>query len=100
MVILTDPGKVTGEHGIPGLQQPQVQQHVQPQGQHDQQGVEAQVGASSHQAPETSTIQHLNNSDVHKSTAGHISTGSGSSGILIPGAQNRAGYIHLTEDPT
>ncbi|KAF9215434.1 hypothetical protein BGZ59_001374 [Podila verticillata] len=73
MVILVDPGKVTGEHPIPGLQQPQ---------------------------PESAQLEAGREQPTPERHSKAASTVSNSSGILIPGAQNRAGYIHLTEDPT
>ncbi|KAG0341509.1 hypothetical protein BG000_008805 [Podila horticola] len=79
MVILADPGKVTGEHAIPGLQQPQPEPEP------------AQLEAGTEPAPGATHI---------KRGTGSTTMSSSSSGILIPGAQNRAGYIHLTEDPT
>ncbi|KAG0060662.1 hypothetical protein BGZ90_003935 [Linnemannia elongata] len=89
MVVLTDPGRVTPE--LQPTPQLYVQQ-LQPQEQ------QQQPALSQDQEHGQAAEQEL----AHPQTksAGSVSS-LGSVGVLIPGAQNnRAGYIHVTEDPS
>ncbi|KAI1320472.1 hypothetical protein EDD11_000857 [Mortierella claussenii] len=120
MVILTDPGRVTAEHQ-PSPQQPQVfiQTNPQPYQQQQQQSSVPQSGTQTHHGQEQENgyishpslqhhvephIQQVQEAHIKSTTEATLSSASlgSTSGVLIPGAQSasRAGYIHISEDPT